>query len=392
MSVRVFVLAALTLVVGAVTLVAGQMLLGQNAAAPPAPDVAEIQPVFEPEPTTEVLVAADILPMGHLVQRRDMMWQPWPEGDLPVGYVTRDSGIDRDSLQGHVLLQTTHPGEPITAARLVAPGEQGFLAAILSPGHRAVSIPVDDILGVAGLVHPGDRVDLILSHSFSLSAVPDGYSDGHLASETVLIGLRVLAVDQALGRIEEGGEPANTVTVEVTPREAELIGVVRMMGEVSLSLNGVRDPGRHLDDLMEPLRTRAPSRNPDPLHPQERDAFAAASWNGPIRYAQTGPAEQSSAGAATSSTDRWAHLPPASQPTGVHEAGLWIPRTVPETPSLSYGGTLAADASPFIDLPPVALPDEFVDLLSSLSEPTQPSAPEIFRGRPPGPAASVEIP
>jgi Flp pilus assembly protein CpaB len=139
---------------------------------------------------------------------------------------------------GDVTRRGIGEGEPVTPNRLVKPGERGFLAAVLKAGHRAVSIPIDAASGIAGLVFPGDRVDILLTHSVPARDSEEG-SDPRRASETILENVRVLAVDQAVDDLQ--GEPklAKTATLEVTPKQAEILSVARQLGGLSLSLRSL---------------------------------------------------------------------------------------------------------------------------------------------------------
>ncbi|MEQ9349769.1 MAG: Flp pilus assembly protein CpaB, partial [Alphaproteobacteria bacterium] len=140
-------------------------------------------------------------------------------GEIFVGAVVR-SGIAE--------------GEPITTGRVVRPGDRGFLAAVLQPGHRAISVAVNATSGISGFVFPGDRVDLILTHAVQYEDRPPRH-----AAETIMSDVRVLAIDQSTD--DQEGEPtlAKTATLEVTPRQAEVIGVASELGHLSLSLRSM---------------------------------------------------------------------------------------------------------------------------------------------------------
>ena len=130
---------------------------------------------------------------------------------------------------GAVVRRGIGAGQPITSATVVKPGDRGFLAAVLSPGKRAVSIPINATSGNAGLIFPGDHVDLILTQTL------EG-SDGDLArrvSETVLSNIRIIAMGVETGDVAKDGknhEKARTATVEVTPRQAESVALITELG------------------------------------------------------------------------------------------------------------------------------------------------------------------
>lgn len=188
-----------------------------QAPAPPQQIVAGVK----------VLVAAENLSTGHIVAPEDLKWQDWPEKGLSDSYITRETGT-MDDFVGAVIRESLGAGEPVTPARVVRAGDRGFLAAVLSPDMRAITIPINVTNSIAGLLFPGDRVDLIVTHDVGKRRV----------SETVLTNIRVLAVD---ARVQSAGQPAvgNTVTVEVTPGQAEEIIVARGIGSFSLALRSL---------------------------------------------------------------------------------------------------------------------------------------------------------
>lgn len=186
-----------------------------------------------------VLVARKALPAGVILTADHFTWQAWPRDGLSKTYIVEGAGnTTAASLQGAVLRRVIGTGEPITEDRIVKPGERGFLAAVLTSGMRAVTVPVTATSGIAGFVFPGDRVDLILAHSFQTGEGQD--KQINRASETLLTDVRVLAVDQKTAAQEGTAVVAKTATIEVDPRQAEMIAVSVKLGEISLSLRSLR--------------------------------------------------------------------------------------------------------------------------------------------------------
>jgi pilus assembly protein CpaB len=204
--------------------------------------------VPEPPPEslrTEVLVMKENLPSGSFVKPEHLRWQPWPDGNLAPSYVVKGTRELNDFV-GAVVRTGISGGEPITDGRVVKPGDRGFLAAVLEPGKRAISVSINATTGISGLVFPGDRVDLILTHN--IPEETEGKKKVRRASETVLHNIRVLAVDQTVD--DQTGEPevAKTATLEVTPKQAEAIAVVTELGRLSLSLRSLaREDGTDED-------------------------------------------------------------------------------------------------------------------------------------------------
>jgi pilus assembly protein CpaB len=125
---------------------------------------------------------------------------------------------------------------------VMRPGDHGFLAAVLSPGMRAVSVGVDSVTGTAGLIWPGDRIDLILTQAIGDAAIPVGR---RIAAETVLSDVRVIAIDQQImeGVAPDGTEgKGRTVTMEVTSAQAERVSVATRIGRLSLAVRSADHP------------------------------------------------------------------------------------------------------------------------------------------------------
>jgi pilus assembly protein CpaB len=199
----------------------------------------------EPAPVERkaVLVAAVDLGPGQFLQAEGMRWQEWPDVSLPESYIVKGA-TPEDELVGAVVRQHVATGQPLTRAGVVKPGERGFLAAVLEPGMRAVSVPVDEASSNAGLIFPGDRVDLILTQSIGGEG-GDGAAKTatRRVSETVLRDVRVIAMGRKLSG--EGGEEAGaadkarTTTLEVDAGGAEKVALVTELGKLSLSLRSL---------------------------------------------------------------------------------------------------------------------------------------------------------
>jgi pilus assembly protein CpaB len=143
-----------------------------------------------PEQRKAVLVAAADLSVGAFVQPDSLRWQDWPDVTTPDSYLVRGAA-DEAALVGAVVRRPVGAGQPITAGSVVKPGERGFLAAVLESGMRAISVPVDEASGNAGLIFPGDRVDLILTQTIEIAGDPAG---ARRVSETAVTDLRVIAM------------------------------------------------------------------------------------------------------------------------------------------------------------------------------------------------------
>lgn len=178
----------------------------------------------------KVLVAATNISTGTFIRAGvNITWKDWPKGDVSPAFII-EQAHKMDEFNGGVARRDIIAGEPLTTASITRATEGGFMSAVLAPGKRAVSIAVNSTSGNAGFVFPGDHVDLILTHK-----VPDGV----LASETFLENVRVLAIDQMLNNPDNKAVIAKTITLEVTPKQAEMINVASNLGSISVSLRSL---------------------------------------------------------------------------------------------------------------------------------------------------------
>lgn len=202
--------------------------------------------VAAPAPTKSVLVAAKALSVGQFIQSGDVRWQQWPDVAVPEGYLV-EGQKGPEEVVGAVLRRPAGGGEPIVLDNVVKPGDRGFLAAVLDPDMRAVSVPVDEASSNAGLIFPGDRVDLILTQT--LSDATKEAAPTRRVSETVLQDVRVLAMGRRLNPDDDekksGNNQIRTTTLEVTAAAAEKVALVTELGKLSLSLRSLarREPG-----------------------------------------------------------------------------------------------------------------------------------------------------
>jgi pilus assembly protein CpaB len=220
----------------AILLAGGTAMLVRSWLAQQRTVEAEAAPMPPPPAQKSVLVASVELIRGQILKPTDLAWQMWHDGGINHAYVQKGTKPIED-FTGWVARHPFGPGEPITESKIVAPGSRGFLAAVLRPGMRAVSVPVTATSGISGFVFPGDQVDILITHPLASGGKGEGVQ--HQASETVLHDVRVLAVDQKLD--SKGGDAivAHTATFEVTPKQSEVISVATEMGKLSLSLRSL---------------------------------------------------------------------------------------------------------------------------------------------------------
>ncbi len=240
---KVILLVAALLIAGITAFMARSMFAGSGAPQ------AAAKPV---DTGPKVLVATRALPVGTIITAESFRYQPWPKELVEAAYFIQDSPDATPSadLIGTVVRTTVTAGQPITQGSLVKPGDRGFLAAALSPGMRAITVPVSAVTGVAGFIFPGDRVDLMLTQNVAGDTGP-----ALKVSETIIRNLRVLATDQrSSSTTDEAGNTIVTkfklVTFEVTPSIAEKITVAQAIGTLSLSLRSIADNAAELEQAL----------------------------------------------------------------------------------------------------------------------------------------------
>lgn len=212
---------------------------------------AQQKKVDEPRETgVFVLVAAKDLPAGHIITVSDLRWQSWPDKSVPQQYVVKKDAGSTDipaTYVGTVVRRGIVASGPISADNLIKLGDRGFLAAVLKPGHRAISMRIDESTGVAGLIYPGDRVDVILTHEVGVKKESERETENRVrVSETILSNVRVIAIDQSLEDLKSAKGQARspkTTTLEVTPQQAEIIAVATRMGTLTLTLQSLACAG-----------------------------------------------------------------------------------------------------------------------------------------------------
>jgi len=229
---KLIILVGALLIAGATAFMARSMFTGGEVKAAAA---APVEPVG-----TEVLVAAKPLPLGTIITVEMLTFQPWPKDMVEKAYFLKGQ-TDPATLAGKVVRHTIIAGQPVTQGALIGPGESGFLAAALSPGMRAITVPVSATTAVGGFIFPGDRVDVLLTQDVAAGAVQ------LRAAETIVRNVRVLAVDQRVDETSTQVQIGSTVTIEVTPKIVEKISVAQGLGSLSLSLRSIADNAAELE-------------------------------------------------------------------------------------------------------------------------------------------------
>jgi pilus assembly protein CpaB len=205
----------------------------QKPAPLPAP-VAQIE-------TMEILVAKADLGIGVVVSADHLQWQVWPAASASPNFIRKSEKPEAiQQMTGAIVRSPFVVGEPIREAKLIRTNGSGFMAAILPSGMRAVSTEISPETGAGGFILPNDRVDVILSRRDREAEKRTGF-EAH-SSETILANVKVLAIDQAIE--EKNGQKVvvgKTATLELTPRQSEILTVSRQRGTLSLILRSLTD-------------------------------------------------------------------------------------------------------------------------------------------------------
>lgn len=219
-----------------VALVAGAgafvLMLSQNK------EVAPVQ-IVEPvrEETVRVLVSTRDIQRGERLSAEDTSWIMWPKKAVQPTFITDQSEGARESVETAVARSLIVTGEPIVNAKLVRAGSSGLMAAILSPGMRAVTMRVSPETSSGGFILPGDKVD-IMSTGGRGSTGP---------ARTIFKEVRVLAVDTMVSENSEATNlAASNVTLELAPTDAEAFLSARDTGTLSLVLRSIFKPETEL--------------------------------------------------------------------------------------------------------------------------------------------------
>ena len=256
----------LIVLIAAVSAIGLAVVLQRALGGKPALPVAAAAPAAAGKPMTQVLVAKRDLPIGTRLVAADVDWQPWPSDAVNTAFITNgaapaapngkveaakaavagaaDQMIGGDPakiVDGAIVRDPILTGEPITNRKIVRGGEGGYLSVVLTPGKRAMAVPVTSETAAGGFILPGDRVDVLNTHDAPAGAGGDGRV---IVAETILQNIRVLALDQATAADKDAKSiVAATATLEVGAAEAEVLTRAKAGGPVTLVLRAYTDLG-----------------------------------------------------------------------------------------------------------------------------------------------------
>lgn len=213
----------------------------------------------------QIAVAAVDIELGGRITPEMLRMVQWPAGDVPPGAFPEVAALD-----GRVVKTSVTRGEPILEGKLAPVGTKGGLSAVVAEGKRAMTVRVNDVVGVAGFALPGNFVDIMVNTQ------DEGSKRGNedkVISKIVLERILVLAIAQESSRDDTKPKVVNAVTLEVTPEQAENLDLARSVGTLSLVLRNQVDPkmgqteGATKSSLLKEERPAPPVVAPAPAPP-----------------------------------------------------------------------------------------------------------------------------
>jgi pilus assembly protein CpaB len=227
-----------------------------------------------------VVLAARDLPVGHPVTAEDVRTVEWPADVVPVGYHSEIADV-----VGRGLIMAVRTNEPLLASKLAERGSGGGLPILIPEGMRAMSISVDQVVGVAGFVIPGTRVDVLLTIQ------PPGQTEN--VTQIILQNLTVLTAGQITER-NDAGDPitVNVVTLMLSPEQAERLSLATSQGRIQLALRNMLDiedattTGVRVSGLLTGAPRRTTGARPSATAAQRQEPAVVEMYKGGTRSIQ----------------------------------------------------------------------------------------------------------
>jgi len=179
-----------------------------------------------PQASTNVITMATLVPLGTILERKHLILTPMPNTVIPGTAIKTF-----EDAEGMVVKQNLYAGEVLRSERIIVKGEGSTLASLISPQMRAVTIRVNDVVGVAGFLLPGNRVDV-------LNLFKRG---GRLQTDVVLANVKILAIDQRSSNDENKPKLVRAVTLELSLEQAEVLMIAKGRGKLQLALRNPND-------------------------------------------------------------------------------------------------------------------------------------------------------
>lgn len=237
---------------------------------------------------TTVVVAKEDLNFGMAIKKDKLEEVQWPTRSVPAGSFRTVQAFFTER-ENRVVTLGMRRGEPVVSEKVTGPGQRASLSTMLEHGKKAISIRVNEVVGVSGFVLPGDRIDIILTRTLGDAKAGKG-SEAQSYSDLLLQNMRVLAIDQTADPKQEAPKLARTITLEASMEEAQKITLAGEIGSLSVVLREnssfatIADPRRYtISDLSgdsgdkTAIATFAPTNAVAPAPPAVPSDLAGAS-------------------------------------------------------------------------------------------------------------------
>lgn len=195
---------------------------------------------IKPEIELKTVVVADgPMGFGDVLTASNLREVSWPQNALPPGaFYSIDELLENGT---RVVLRPIETNEPILIAKITGSNESASLSKLIAKGHRAVTIRVNDVAGVAGFILPGDRVDVVLTREVTRISSDRRSSSSAAVADLLLQGVRVLTIDQVADERSEKPQVAKVVTLELNTFDAQKVALASSVGDLSLLLRSAGD-------------------------------------------------------------------------------------------------------------------------------------------------------
>lgn len=232
----------IVIVVGLVAAIGAAFLLRSALSDSAGAAIPQIQLAPAPEvEQVDVLVTVRDLQVGETLRVEDLAWASWPEESISPSQIVKSAQPDAlEETAGSIVRIPMFELEPVLSRKVVFRGSTGIMAALVSPGMRAVSIEISAESASGGFILPDDRVDVILTYEVTIETAEG--SEDQVRSDIILENVRVLAIDQGTSAGEDSATYiGSTATIELNPEDAALVAFGERKGVMSLALRSMTD-------------------------------------------------------------------------------------------------------------------------------------------------------
>ncbi|WP_017932218.1 Flp pilus assembly protein CpaB [Robiginitomaculum antarcticum] len=230
---------------GGLVVIGGFMFFQIKKMGTPAPQPViqnvEPQTVIQEVEMAHILVPVQLLPRGTRLKPEMLEWRKWPADAVDPSFIDQDASPTAiEDWTNSVVYIEIAAGEPITARKLVKPGDKSVMSAFLEPGYRAVSIRITTDAAASGFINPGDNVDIMITRRLT------GESGSGFVTETIFENVTVLSIDQTYAKGPDGAPfvLGGQALLMLSREDAEMVTMSQQMGDLSLVLRPLNGANR----------------------------------------------------------------------------------------------------------------------------------------------------